>query len=135
MKVLSVTVLDNRGDKPPFLEGEVAYGFVEFNDGRRIGFTSTAGLDDEVTGGWGPVDERHVKLAEETLREAGILPKKCQSGNGMTFDGEGLCTRDATSKVEVSISRQGTVRSEVFDMCRSCAGSWSVKHPTTVKML
>lgn len=63
------------------------------------------------------------------------MSDKCESGNNLTEDGSGLCTRDATESVEMTASRKGKKTVRVFAMCRFCAGSWSVKHPRTVRIL
>ena len=67
MSKLEVTFVENRGGN------EVAYGFVEFNDNRRVGYTSTEGVDRDATGGWGDVTDLHVRLATDALKAHGYL--------------------------------------------------------------
>ena len=67
MSELKVTAVDNRGD------AELAYGFVYFTDSRRVGYTSTKGVDKDVTGNWGGITDTHVRLASDYLRTTGIL--------------------------------------------------------------
>lgn len=61
-KTLEAVWHDNRGDETAM------YGFVYFNDERRVVYTSFTGVTNS-TGGWGPVTTKHVRLAEEYLNE------------------------------------------------------------------
>jgi hypothetical protein len=65
---LTVQSVENRGGD------EVAYGFVYFSDETRVAYTSTEGVQKDVTGGWDDVTDKHVRLAEQALKEKGLLP-------------------------------------------------------------
>lgn len=56
---------------------------------------------------------------------------QCDSGNGLTEDGRGLCLRTATRQVEET--RGGRVT--IHNMCRGCAGHWTLMHPTTMVLI
>lgn len=60
---------DNRGG------GDYAYGFVYFNDDRRVAYTSSPDegpvVHSGVTGGWDPITLNHVKAAEKFLKSEG----------------------------------------------------------------
>jgi hypothetical protein len=58
---------ENRGGS------EVAYGFVYFEDGTRVAYTSLDGVVQDATGGWEPVTERHAKAAASYLKKQGVL--------------------------------------------------------------
>lgn len=76
-KNLLATEYDNRGSSPDEIAADTtgkatAYGFVYFNDGRRVAYTSRAGVQGDATGGWQPVTDTHVRLATALLREHGV---------------------------------------------------------------
>lgn len=61
---------DNRGDSA------YAYGFVYFNDDRRVAYTSGpegGQVHIDANGGWGEVTTVHAKVAEEYLKKEGVL--------------------------------------------------------------
>lgn len=58
---------ENRGNS------EVAYGFVYFEDGTRVAYTSLDGVAADATGGWEPITDRHADAATTYLRAQGIL--------------------------------------------------------------
>lgn len=61
MAKLAVERMDNRGNS------EVRYGFIYFNDGRRVTY-----MNDEVhdgTGGWAAVTKRHLTVAQQYLAD------------------------------------------------------------------
>jgi hypothetical protein len=61
---------DNRGDD------EIAYGFVYFDDERRVAYATGQGVVQDATGGWDEVTDQHVKVAEEYLKGKGV-PLAC----------------------------------------------------------
>lgn len=63
---LAVTGHDNRGTE------DVPYGFVYFNDDRRVAYTSEHGVVERATGGWGVVSAAHVKAAKDYLKSEGV---------------------------------------------------------------
>lgn len=64
-----VTRHDNRSSRP-----EAAYGFVYFNDDRRVAYTTKHGIVTDATGGWdGAITGAHVDAAYEHLKDRGIL--------------------------------------------------------------
>lgn len=70
--VLQVESHDNRGTD------EVPYGFVYFNDNKRVSYAAhpdTAGGPRVTggTGGWSPITRTHVRLATNYLIEQGVL--------------------------------------------------------------
>jgi hypothetical protein len=57
----------------------VHYGFVYFNDDRRVAYTDE-GVEANATGGWGPVTAEHVRLAKEYLEaQGGLLGTRVQT--------------------------------------------------------
>lgn len=65
--MLKVESIDNRGDN------EVPYGFVYFSDNARVVYAYTPGGEThgahKESGGWGPVTDTHVRLANKALAE------------------------------------------------------------------
>lgn len=65
--MLRATEIDNRGTV------EVPFGYVEFSDGTRVGFSP--GKEAEIwSSNHGAVTIKHFRLAAEMLVAAGILP-------------------------------------------------------------
>ena len=62
---LEVDSFDNRSGEGP--EG-VMFGFVYFNDERRVAYATGHGVT-EGTGGWDEVTPTHIRLATEYLDE------------------------------------------------------------------
>lgn len=60
---------------------------------------------------------------------------QCESGNGLTEDGRGLCLREATRRVEMTFTKQGKARTCEYEMCQGCASHWSIMSPRTVKIV
>lgn len=62
---LEVDGFDNRSGEGP--EG-IMFGFVYFNDERRVAYATGHGVTDG-TGGWDEVTPTHIRLATEFLNE------------------------------------------------------------------
>jgi hypothetical protein len=60
---------------------------------------------------------------------------QCESGNGLTEDGKGLCLRDATHRVQMTFTERGEPQTFEYVMCRGCASHWSIVSPKTVKII
>ena len=58
---------DNRGDD------RVTFGFVYFDDGRRVAYEGEQGAILSATGGWEPVTEVHVEVADRYLNAHNLL--------------------------------------------------------------
>jgi hypothetical protein len=67
---LAVTSYENRAGENP---ENVAYGFVYFNDGTRVAYSTEAGVVKDATGGGDPVTDQHVKVAKAYLKKKGVL--------------------------------------------------------------
>lgn len=63
MPELTVDTIDNRGGD------QYMFGFVYFNDGRRVAYATGHGVVSDATGGWEPITRTHEKLAQEYLDE------------------------------------------------------------------
>lgn len=62
---------DNR-----LVEDGVGFGYVYFTDGTRVGWTDNEGpWECNRNASWGPTTQKHLRLAEEFLRERGLLKK------------------------------------------------------------
>lgn len=66
---LAVTGFEDRAGENP--EG-VHYGFVYFNDDRRVAYTDE-GVRPDTTGGWPHVTAEHARLATEYLKNQGNI--------------------------------------------------------------
>lgn len=60
---------------------------------------------------------------------------QCDSGDGLTEDGEGLCRREATKRVEFTFTKNKEKVKVIKHMCKGCAAHWSLVSPTTVEVL
>lgn len=60
---------------------------------------------------------------------------QCQSGDGLSSDGRGLCQRDYTKIVEFTFKKKGETIKVDKRLCDNCAAHWSLVSPTTVKVL
>jgi hypothetical protein len=64
--MVNVKFRDNRGSE------DVQFGFVYFEDDRRVGYTTASGVVPNATGGWGPITPEHVRAAVEFLKNDGF---------------------------------------------------------------
>jgi hypothetical protein len=68
---LKVISHDDRGENPRKARGEVHYGFVYFNDDRRVIYTNeNVGPG---TGGWAPITPTHIRIAKTYLEHVGVV--------------------------------------------------------------
>lgn len=56
---------------------------------------------------------------------------QCDSGNGMSEDGKGLCQREATKLVEENSARGNAT----YKMCKGCASHWTLTNPKTMSIV
>jgi hypothetical protein len=69
-KLLEVAGLDDRGMNPDGFDPReaVMFGFVYFNDERRVTYATGHGVTGG-TGGWSPITPTHIRLAKRYLDE------------------------------------------------------------------
>lgn len=54
--------------------GGIGFGYVYFSDGTRVGWDGDGGVwECNKNATWGPTNQKHLRLAEEFLRERGLL--------------------------------------------------------------
>lgn len=69
--MVRATGYEDRGQNPAKGKGEPHYGFVYFNDDRRVIYTNER--VGPGTGGWEPITPTHIKIATEVLKNAGMI--------------------------------------------------------------